>query len=75
MPDHVEDGTTHNPLYQWACAADGCRGILIWLPGQGQSVCCVCGKNWKRNEGLLYDISGDEPRLLSDDEVAELRGS
>ena len=72
MPDHSEDDTPHSPIYQWGCPAGGCTGVLMWLPGQGCSVCMSCGANCRREDGLLYDITVDPPRLLSSDEVTAL---
>ena len=76
MADHSDSPDVGNsPTYQTGCPQDGCRGILMYLSGQGRSVCCKCGAVCRRGDEWWYDISGAEPRRLSDDEVAELRRS
>jgi hypothetical protein len=60
-------------MYQWGCPQEGCRGILMWMIGYGTHVCLNCGKECRKDEGVLYDITGEEPRRLTDEEVAEIR--
>lgn len=74
MPDHADStDSSHNPTYQCVCPQDGCRGILMFLHGEGRSVCCYCGALCVRGDELIYDIGVTPPRQLGDDEIAALR--